>query len=153
MEASGGMTGSPRIDSFMAADWAEAMNGKLYVMGGGWDAIAAPRFPHFFTFAFGAILRIPWNDTNRRLPVGVAIVDEQRETLGLWELKGEVEAGRAPGTPRGSDVTVVMAGPIQFGIQEAPAELPFAFWLRLQFVQDERMLALRIMPPPGGVRA
>lgn len=60
---------------------------------------------------------------------------------------GEVEAGRPPGA-RGSEVSIVMAGPVVFAIEEAPDVLPFRFALRMRFAEDERVLPLQIAPPP-----
>ena len=143
----------PRIDSFVAADWAEAINGKLYLMGGGFDTLWAPTFPFAPRFAFGAILRVPWNDTNRKLPIEGFVETADGEELD-WRLGGELEAGR-PAGKRGGDVTVVIAGPVQFQVEE-----PTGFVLKLRFAGEERAIALavaappfQIVPPEGGPQA
>jgi hypothetical protein len=47
------------VTTFLVADHAEAVNGKLYVSGGGWDTIGVPesptQHPHM---ALAAVLRI-----------------------------------------------------------------------------------------------
>jgi hypothetical protein len=134
----------PRIDSFMVADHAEAINGKLYIMGGGFDTIGAPGFPHFVRFSMAAVLRVPWHDTNRRLGIEAWTEDVERNRFG-WQMQGEVEAGRAPGA-RGDDVAVTIAGPVAFQIDE-----PMPFVLRLNFSGDERPLALRVVSVTPGV--
>lgn len=131
----------PRIDSFVAADWAEAINGKLYLMGGGFDTLWAPIFPFSPRFAFGAILRVPWNDTNRKLPIEGLVETTDGEELG-WRMGGELEAGR-PAGKRGGDVTVVIAGPVQFQVEE-----PTGFVLKLRFAGEERSIALAVAAPP-----
>jgi hypothetical protein len=131
----------PRIDSFIAADWAEAINGKLYLMGGGFDTLWAPTFPFAPRFAFGAVLRVPWNDTNRKLPIEGVVETTDGEDLG-WRMGGELEAGRPPGK-RGGDVTVVIAGPVQFQVEE-----PTSFVLKLRFAGQERSIALAVSAPP-----
>lgn len=131
----------PRIDSFVAADWAEAINGKLYLMGGGFDTLCAPTFPFAPRFAFGAVLRVPWNDTNRKLPIEGVVETTDGEDLG-WRMGGELEAGRPPGK-RGGDVTVVIAGPVQFQVEE-----PTGFVLKLRFAGQERSIALAVSAPP-----
>jgi hypothetical protein len=129
----------PRIDSFLVADFAQSINGKLYLMGGGFNTIGAAAFPLQVAFFLGAILKVPWNDTNRRLPIEATVETEEREPLG-WNMQGEVEAGRAPGA-RGSDVSIVMAAPVAFEIAE-----PGPFQLRVNFAGDERVLSLEIVP-------
>src|SRR3990172_7774814 len=131
----------PRIDSFVAADWAEAVNGKLYLMGGGFDTLWAPTFPFTPRFAFGAVLRVPWNDTNRKLPIEGSVEPTDGAELG-WRMGGELEAGRPPGK-RGGDVTVVIAGPVQFQVEE-----PTALMLKLRFGGDQRSIALAVSQPP-----
>lgn len=135
----------PRIDSLLVADHAEAVNGKLYVMGGGFDTLWAPQFPNLVRFSFAAILKVPWNDTNRRLPVRgwLARADDDEE-LG-WKMEGELEAGRAPGA-RGHDAQIVVAGPVMVEVQE-----PLEFLFHLHFADEHRSIPLRVSPPfaPG----
>jgi hypothetical protein len=132
---------APRIDSFMAADWAEAVNGKLYLMGGGFDTLYAPAFPFSPRFAFATVLKVPWGDTNRRLAIeGFAETADGAELN--WRMGGELEAGRPPGK-RGGDVTVVLAGPVQFQVDE-----PTDFILRMKFAGDERTISLSVASPP-----
>jgi hypothetical protein len=138
------MEGYPRIDSFVAADWAEAINGKLYLMGGGFDTLWAAQFPFAPRFSFGAVLRVPWKDTNRRFPIQGTVATLDGEALG-WQMAGELEAGRAAGK-RGGDVTIVIAGPVQFQIEEETS-----FVLKLRFAEDERMITLQVAPPPFAV--
>lgn len=136
---------NPRIDSLLVADHAEAVNGKLYVMGGGFDTVFAPQFPMAVRFSFAALLKVPWNDTNRRLPIKgwVARADDD-EDLG-WKLEGELEAGRAPGN-RGQDAQIMVAGPIGFEVSE-PTEIVF----NMTFANDHRAIPLRVAPIAPGV--
>lgn len=140
----------PRIDSLLVADHAEAINGKLYVMGGGFDTLWAPEFPHVVRFSFAALFKVPWNDTNRRLPVkGWAVRADDGTDLG-WQMQGELEAGRAPGS-RGGDAQVMVAGPVTFEVTE-----PLEFVLNVEFAADRREVPLRVAEPPfatGRIRA
>src|SRR6266536_1547279 len=110
--------GRPRIDSFVAADHAEAINGKLYLMGGGFDTIGAPNLPFLVRFSIAAILKVPCSDTNRRFPLSATLATADGEELD-WRMEGELEAGRAPGLRAGGDVTIVIAGPVQFEAEDA----------------------------------
>ena len=129
---------TPRIDSFMTADRAESINGKLYIMGGAFDKMAAPAFPHAATFSVAAVLRVPWNDTNRRLPFEIFCenVDGRR---GIYELNGELEAGRPPGA-RGDDLILTLAVPVGFEVQQAER-----FSVVMRFGGDERRVAVEIV--------
>ncbi len=131
----------PYIDSLLVADYAEAVNGKLYIMGGGFDTLWGPQFPHVVRFAFAALLKVPWNDTNRRLPVKGWVETKDGETLD-WNMQGELEAGRAPGQ-RGGDAQIMVAGPVIFEVTE-----PTEFVLNVQFAGDQRSVPLRITTPP-----
>jgi hypothetical protein len=146
------ITENPRISSFMAADHAEAVNGKLYVMGGGFDRLAPPTIPWDVRFSLAAVLLVPWKDTNRRFPLEASVTSVDGEELG-WQLAGELEAGRAPGT-RGADATIVIAAPVAFHIEE-----PTDFVLNFRFANDSRELRVTLaappplaagMPPPAG---
>jgi len=131
----------PHIGSFIQADFAEAINGKLYLMGGGFETVWAPQFPADIRFFFGAILFVPWKDTNRRLPVEGTVISSDGEDLG-WTLSGELEAGRAPGQ-RGGRSSLVIAGPVGFRVEE-----PLKFAVKLRFASDERSIPLSVQPLP-----
>ena len=133
----------PRIESFMAADAAEAVNGKLYLMGGNIDTVFAPTFPALIRFSFAAILRVPWGDTNRRFPVEGRIASFDGDEMG-WELRGEIEAGRPAGARVGGEISISLAAPVQF---EASAAVDFT--LSLTFAGDQRGIPMRVLAMPG----
>jgi Family of unknown function (DUF6941) len=135
----------PTIDSFTIADHADAVNGKLYVMGGGITNLFMPAVPHTPRIAIASILRIPWGDTNRKFPLRAWAEDSDGNELG-WRMEGQIEAGR-PAGGRGEDVLVCFAVPI------APLEIKNDMRLRIvfQFANEERratLLATRIQLPP-----
>lgn len=132
---------APRIDSLLVADWAEAINGKLYVQGAAFDTLWAPQYPHAPRFYFAAVLKVPWNDTNRRLPIRGWAQTKDGDELA-WKMEGELEAGRSPGQ-RGGDAQVVIAGPVQFEVEE-----PLEFTLHIEFAGDARVVSLKVADPP-----
>jgi hypothetical protein len=132
---------APGIDSLLVADWAEAINGKLYVQGAAFDTLWAPQYPHAPRFFFAAVLKVPWNDTNRRLPIRGWVESKDGDELG-WKMEGELEAGRPPGQ-RGGDAQVVIAGPVQFEVSG-----PTEFTLHIDFAGDSREVSLRVAEPP-----
>src|SRR6266702_7840427 len=106
---------APSIDSFLVADCADAVNGKLYVMGAGFDTVLFTAIPALVQFALAAVFHVPWNDTNRRLRVEAQLEDDNYDSLGWWNLQGEVEAGRPAGA-RGGNVPIVFATKVMFQI-------------------------------------
>jgi len=146
MEASSALPEQPRIEFFVVADWAESVNGKLYLMGGGFDSFFAQEFPFAHRFSFAAVFRVPWADTNRRFPVVGVLETLDGNELG-WKMEGEAEAGRPAGVRAGQDVSMTIAGPVQFQVEE-----PTAFMLKLTFAGDERSIPLRVMEAPFQMR-
>ena len=69
------------IDFLILADHAEAVNGKLYLMGGGWDrrAIGDFRQPQAFSVSIGVL--IPWSQTNRPVPLTIAVIDADGQSI------------------------------------------------------------------------
>ena len=60
----------PTIDSLLLADFAEVVNGKLYLMGGGFTAVQLAQFGQSHRFFVAAALRIPWTHTNTSIELG-----------------------------------------------------------------------------------
>ena len=102
-----GMGGRPEIDFLLIADRAEAINGKLYMMGGAWDhiTVADPSQPISFSIALG--INIPWNATNERHRLRLLVQDADGGTLA--ELEGEFVAGRPPHLTAGAMQRVLFA--------------------------------------------
>jgi hypothetical protein len=104
------------VDFLMLADYAEAINGKIYVQGGGWDNLTVNQ-PFPFRQACGVALglRVGWSETNvvHRLRVVVVDDDTQAEVASV---EGQIEVGRAPGTPAGISqfVPVAFNVPLEF---------------------------------------
>jgi hypothetical protein len=110
------------LEFFFVADGAQAVNGKLYVLGGGWTHLWLPEFPGRppvpFSIAVG--LKVPWNQTNRRVPWRIEIRDADDQAIGeepvAW---GEFEQGRPPGLRPGADQRALFAVPIGSEFPEA----------------------------------
>ena len=135
-EKAGEQLVKPSIDAFMLADQAEAFNGKIYLMGGGFDTIWAPQFPWEAHFAIAALLRVPWADTNRPLSFELWFEDYDGQRIGPTP-RGQVEAGRAPGK-RGEDTLVAMCSPLRFGSAE-----PVDLCVHFRFETDVRKANLK----------
>jgi hypothetical protein len=84
------------LDFLLVADRAEAVNGKLYLMGGGWDRVTLPRFPGSASFdvALGAL--VDYTETNERHEFALTLEDDDNQVV-LGPISGQVELGRPPG--------------------------------------------------------
>lgn len=91
--------------TMLLCDYAEQVNGKLYIMGGGWSLAAAGR-P--ISIALAIRLAIPWDRTNMPHEVRISLVTEDGQPFEDNEgnplvMDGKVEVGRpaglVPGTP------------------------------------------------------
>ena len=56
--------------TLLLCDFAEAVNGKLYVMGGGWNILFAPGQP--VTMSVAAVIAVPWDRTNQQHELSLA---------------------------------------------------------------------------------
>ena len=102
----------PQIEFITLANHAEAINGLLYLTGAGWTdhwRVPGPNgdFPPFH-FGIGVSILVPWTETNRRHHLELRIEDEDGDTE-LAKVEADLEVGRPPGTPVGSDLRSVLA--------------------------------------------
>jgi hypothetical protein len=66
----------PVIDFVILADRAEAVNGKLYMIGGGWDQVGVLDFAQPVNVSIALGILIPWKDANRQQLVTLTIEDQ-----------------------------------------------------------------------------
>jgi len=100
--------------TLLLSDWAEVLNGKLYIMGGGWSRVIAG-FP--LTIGVAIMIRVPWTGANQqhRLKFVVTTADGQPLMGPTPEgekpvmAEGAFEVGRPPGLSPGSDIDAPMA--------------------------------------------
>ena len=52
------------IGFLLLADHSEAVNGKLYLIGGGWNVLRLPELPHEWGFHIGLGIDVAWHETN-----------------------------------------------------------------------------------------
>lgn len=98
----------PEVEFLILADHAEAVNGKLYLMGGGWDRRAVADFRQPQTFAVAVGVLIPWNDTNRPLPLEVSLRNADG-TLIAPALQTQLVAGRPANATPGQKLRYMLA--------------------------------------------
>ncbi|MEX2108440.1 MAG: hypothetical protein WD827_06105 [Solirubrobacterales bacterium] len=92
----------------LLADHSEAVNGKLYLNGGGWNALWLPEIPHEWHFNIGLGIDVGWNETNSQHELQIGIHDPDGNELGEG-LSASFETGRPVGMPAGHDQRLVMS--------------------------------------------
>jgi hypothetical protein len=120
------------VGFLLLADHSEALNGKVYAMGAGWNVLRFPQLPQQWAFGLALGVDVPWDKTNQRHALTMHIEDPDGELLGD-EFSMEFEAGRPPGSIQGSDQRIVLslrtqaefatAGPHAVVVRVADAEI------------------------------
>lgn len=98
------------LSTFLVADHAEAVGGKLYVTGGCWNSLTVAelpaRHPHL---TVAAALHIPWQATNQPHSLHLDLVHEDGASRLPQPLEAKLEAGRPPGMRSGDEAVIVLA--------------------------------------------
>ena len=116
--------------TLLLADYAEAVNGKLYVMGGGWSITRPEPGP----MGIAIKIEVPWDEANRSHRLQLALLDaDGKAVLGPdekpIEVRGEFEVGRPPGLAPGTPLDFVVALNLPRG--ELPASRRFEWRLSI----------------------
>jgi len=101
----------PLVDFFILSDYAEAVNGKLYLMGGGWDRVFVQDFQKPVTISFAVGLLVPWNATNIRHTVQITIEDHDRKQPTGFSVDASFVTGRPPLITEGESQRTILALP------------------------------------------
>lgn len=98
----------PTIEFLFTADAAEAANGKLYVMGGAAERRYVQDFAQPQSFSVVVSISIPWNDTNRPIPLILSVMDyDGGAVLAPWQTN--VMVGRPANARFGQPQRFMMA--------------------------------------------
>jgi hypothetical protein len=98
-----------KIDYALLADAAQAVGGKVYVLGGGWNLFRAPNFPAPVQLAIAIGLGFTAEEVGIQFPLNVAIADDNGVPV-VPEMKGQVETGQpAPDVPKTASVKIPVA--------------------------------------------
>ncbi len=92
-----------QVDNLLLADAAQLSDGKLNMLGAGWNAIYSPNPPpivHRHLALAGTIL-IDWNEANEEIPFEVLLENEDGLPVLSEPIRGSVIAGRPPHAPVG----------------------------------------------------
>lgn len=109
----------PEIDFVIIADRAEVVNGKLYMLGGGYDRmLVGDPMPYPFLLSFAVGILVPWNACNTEHRLQFAIEDPEGKTLDGFGGEVGFNVGRPPGMKPGESQRVMVASP------QAPVTFP-----------------------------
>lgn len=99
------------IDFLTVANHVEAVNGLLYMSGGGWTdhhrVIQPGGPPPVSHFGVGISIRVPWNETNRPHRLVVRVEDDDA-TVVIASVDSQLTVGRPPQLPPGADQHAVI---------------------------------------------
>jgi len=99
--------------TLMLADSVQASEGKLYILGGGWNVTGPDPTPS----GIAIYIEVPWDMTNVRSPWRLELLTSDGESVMVptpmgdqpLVLKGEFEVGRPPGVTPGTGLGVPLA--------------------------------------------
>jgi len=115
----------------LLADSAQAAEGKLYVLGGGWSVTGPGPVPS----AIAMKLEVPWDQANMPHHWELFLIDgdgqhvfvDTTEGTQPVEIRGDFEVGRPPGVPPGTPIDL----PIAINISPMPLHPGSRFTWRL----------------------
>ncbi|HEV7567505.1 MAG TPA: hypothetical protein VGO31_16280 [Microbacteriaceae bacterium] len=150
------------VTAFLA-DSAEAVQGKIYALGIGWNAIFAQVFPVSHPrLALGITIQVPYTATNHMHTVTVHLETEDGERVQLgfnpqpggepapvYELGGSFNVGRPPMLVAGDEQIVPFAMTIDQLLFEAPGM--FAWVVSIDGAEMKR-IPMRVSALPGGLQ-
>lgn len=99
-QESAAISHEPRVEFLILADRAEVLNGKLYMMGGGWDQIGVMDFSQALPLGIAVSIIVPWLATNRQHTWGLSI--QTGDARPLANVEGAFIVGRPPNIEHGA---------------------------------------------------
>lgn len=92
-------------------DHAEAVNGKLYINGGGWNLLFAPGHP--ITISLAILIEVPWDQANVQHTLRADLLTSDGDLVSIegndLSLQGGFEIGRPPGVKPGTPLNTPIA--------------------------------------------
>jgi hypothetical protein len=109
----------PEVEFLLLADAVEAVQGKLYMLGGAWDRWFATSYPTQVRMGVAIGISVPWECTNEKIPIRMRIVDADGQLIGPGEVSAAVEVGRPPGITQGTQQRAILALNTMFPLERA----------------------------------
>jgi hypothetical protein len=107
--------------TMLLADAAQAVDNKLYVIGGGWSVLRAQ-----VPTALALLIKVPWDQANAGHTMRLDLVDSDGQPIEIAGpvgdqpvvIENEFEVGRPPGMVPGTSIDLALAlnfGPLPLG--------------------------------------
>lgn len=139
MDLSEDPTLAPTVDFGLIADSVQAVGGKLFVLGGGWDTLTVGSFPaRHHTLALGLRIAVPWTYDGRIVRLEIDLQDEDSRSLfSGGSVRHQFPVRRSPSTTDGESIGMVQA----FTFNNIPFREPggYAFVVSLDDVERKRI--------------
>lgn len=127
------------LDFLLLADRAEAVNGKLYMVGGGFDRVGVTSLPASANFDVAIGAMVDYNETNEPHTFELRLENVDNDVV-LGPIGGQVEVGRPPGMKpaQSQRVMIVIRGPFPIpapgeyawvAVLDGHRQAPTRFWL------------------------
>jgi hypothetical protein len=100
---------TPSVEFLLLADRAEAISGKLYVMGGAWDRLWLSEFPKQFGASVAIGVLVPWTATHAEHRLTLQIVAADDDEVEIASVSVSFQAGASAQMKRGETQRVVLA--------------------------------------------
>lgn len=143
----------PTVDVALLADAVQAVRGKLFILGGGWDTLWVRSFPaRHPSMAIGLRLRVPSSWGAEMLKLSVELQDADGAPLLAQPLSHQVKLPAHPQPPSATDIGVIRS--FTFNNLLFVAEGSYSFVIA---VDDEPVSRLRFTvrarpaDPPSGL--
>ncbi|MGH7686574.1 MAG: DUF6941 family protein [Candidatus Dormibacteria bacterium] len=137
----------PEVEFVILANHIEALNGLLYVSGGGWTDHYRPMPPgspdYISHLGIGVSAVVPWTDTNVQYQLVVRL--ETEDGKDVFEVLPTLVAGRPPNLPPGSDQRVVYAMNVEITFPHAGG---YRILARIEGVNSPRSVTFRVHDVP-----
>lgn len=99
--------------TMLLADAAQAVGGKLYILGGGWSITGPAPTP----MAIALKIEVPWNESNTAHQLQLTLCDEDAHPVMVptptgeqpFQIQGNFEVGRPAGLRPGTPIDLALA--------------------------------------------
>ena len=130
----------PSVEFAILADAVQAVRGKLFILGGGWDTLFVRSFPaQHHALGIALRLRVPWAAAGTTLSLTIDLENEDGTSiLGDRKLRHEFVTRQPDGVPQGSDLGIVRA----FTFNNVPLPNPGSYSFVIS-IDDQELHRLR----------
>lgn len=137
----------------MLANHVEAVNGLLYVSGGGWTdhhrTLMAGGPPPLSRLGIAISVLVPWNETNQVHQLALNVENEDATSI-LARVDAQLNVGRAPQLPPGAEQHVVLALTVDLVFPQAGG---YRIVARLDNDRSVKAWPFRVHDVVGGLQA